>query len=134
MSLPLVLDASAAVHIVMRDAQAAPLIQHLREAPVVLAPRVLAAETGNALWKYQRSGALAPEEAHNRLSEALTLADRFEPDEELIHEALFEAGHRDHPVYDLLYLTLARRHGAGVLTRDHRLAELAQVLGITVPE
>jgi predicted nucleic acid-binding protein len=118
----------------MRDASAVQLIHHLREAPVVLAPRLLAAETGNALWKYLRSGSLDPAEAPNRLSEALTLADRFEPDEALIHEALFEAKRWGHPVYDLLYLTLARRHGASLLTQDQRLAGFARELGITVPE
>lgn len=129
---PIVVDASAAVHVVMRDTQAVPLIHSLEAAPLVLAPRLFAAETTNALWKYLRYGYLAPEEAQTRLAEVLSLADQFEPDENLVHEALLEAGHREHPVYDLLYIVLARRYGAALLTQDNRLATVAEAVGIHV--
>ncbi|MFP4563819.1 MAG: hypothetical protein ACLFRY_10990 [Spirochaetia bacterium] len=36
------------------------------------------------------------------------------------------------PVYDMLYLTLARRTGSLLLTMDQRLAESARDAGVTV--
>ena len=59
----------------------------------------------------------------------LGLVDQFEPDRELQVEALALACHLDHPVYDCLYLALARREAARILTADQRLQRLAnQVL------
>jgi predicted nucleic acid-binding protein len=40
-------------------------------------------------------------------------------------EALALACHLDHPVYDCLYLALARREAAQLLTADQRLEKLA---------
>jgi predicted nucleic acid-binding protein len=37
-----------------------------------------------------------------------------------------------HPVYDTLYLVLARRNNAVLLTQDRRLAELGRLLDIEV--
>ena len=74
----------------------------------------LLTEVANALWKLQRSG---------------SLVDQFEPYRELQVEALALACHLDHPVYDCLYLALARREAARNLTADQRLQRLAnQVL------
>ena len=41
-------------------------------------------------------------------------------------EALALACHLNHPVYDCLYLALARREAAAVLTADKRLMALAE--------
>jgi len=43
-----------------------------------------------------------------RLSRAAELVDRIEPDRHLQVEALALACHLDHPVYDCLYLAMAR--------------------------
>jgi len=55
--------------------------------------------------------------------------DHIEPDRHLQVEALALACHLDHPVYDCLYLALARREAALLLTADQKLMTLAtQVL------
>jgi predicted nucleic acid-binding protein len=41
-------------------------------------------------------------------------------------EALALATHLDHPLYDCLYLVLARREVASLLSADRRLLELAK--------
>jgi predicted nucleic acid-binding protein len=128
----LVLDASAAVRVVMRAEDAAGLLAVLAGADVVAAPRLFASEVANSLWKYTRAGALAVETALGRYEEAMGLVDDLTPDDELATEALAEAAHHGHPVYDLLYAILARRHGCSVLTRDERLANLLGVMGIPV--
>jgi predicted nucleic acid-binding protein len=53
-------------------------------------------------------------------------------DGELVTEAIAEACRRNHPVHDLLYAVLARRHGAAVLTLDARLSGLLAQMAIPV--
>ena len=60
-----------------------------------------------------------------RLSRAVELVDVIEPDRQLQAEALALACHLDHPVYDCLYLALARREAAVLVTADQRLQQLA---------
>ena len=59
------------------------------------------------------------------LADAADLVDQIEPDRHLQVEALALACHLNHPVYDCLYLALARREAAFLLTADQRLQRLA---------
>ena len=47
-----VLDASAALHVVMRLPTAEPVIDKLEQANFVLVPQLCFSEAANALWKY----------------------------------------------------------------------------------
>lgn len=125
----LVLDASAAVRTIEGLQEAEPLRQAIAKADLVLAPELMLTEVANALWRLQRSGQLDPETVHDLLRQAELLVDRVEPDRHLHGEALALACHLDHPVYDCLYLALARREAANLLSTDRRLLEMAtQVL------
>jgi predicted nucleic acid-binding protein len=126
----LVLDASAAVRLVMRAELAEQLLAHIAAAAAVIAPSLYASEVANALWKYVQAGTLGIEAALDRYAEAINLIDDFTPDLELTTEALAEAVRYGHPVYDLLYAILARRTGCGILTLDRRLATLLGHIGI----
>ena len=128
----LVLDASAALHLVLGLQDAGDLAERLERASVVMVPELYCSEVANGLWKYVNAGHVSIDEALSRLDEALGLADSFVPDRTLTVEALAEATARRHPVYDLLYIVLARRHGARVLTLDGRLSKLAAEMGIGV--
>jgi predicted nucleic acid-binding protein len=121
----LVLDASAAVHVVMRTDQAAGLIGALEGGEIVLAPSLFHSEVSNTLWKYVRAGVIDKQTALTRLEEARGLVDTFELDEQLATEALSQAILHDHPVYDLLYVVLAMRFGARLLSADGKLLKLA---------
>jgi len=92
---------------------------------LVLAPELMLTEVANAIWKLQRAGQLKLIEPHALLADALELVDQIEPDRHLQVEALALACHLDHPVYDCLYLALARREAAVLLTADRRLQQLA---------
>ena len=127
-----VLDASAAVRLVMRMEGAAVIADRLEAASLVLAPNLFHTEVANALWKYVRAGQLSPELALRRLDEAGELIDGQGQDQELLTEALATACQQDHPVYDLLYVILARRNAANLLTRDRRLGDLATRLGVAL--
>jgi predicted nucleic acid-binding protein len=125
-----VLDASAAVRMVNRDATVGGVLARLEAASLVIAPRLFASEVASALWKYVRAGALSSADAGSRLQDALMLVDSFDSDESLAAEALAEAVRCGHPPYDLVYLVLARRHGACLLTADAKAAALAAELGL----
>jgi predicted nucleic acid-binding protein len=121
----LVLDASAVVRIIEGAEQAANFQEAVLNADLVLAPELMLTEVANALWRLQRAGQLAADELQQRLSRASELVDVIEPDRHLQVEALALACHLDHPVYDCVYLDLAWREAAALLTADQRLQQLA---------
>lgn len=120
-----VLDAPAALNVVMRTDQAAGFIAALEGSEVVMAPSLFHSEVSNTLWKYVRAGVIDKQAALTRLDEARGLVDTFEPDDQLATEALSQAILHDHPVYDLLYVVLAMRFGARLLSADGKLLKLA---------
>ena len=121
----IVLDASAAANIILRTDLAPALIERLGQGRLVIAPSLFHSEIANTLGKYVRCGDLSKDTALARYAEAVGLVDAFEADEALATEALSAAIRYNHPVYDLLYVILARRHGCRVLTVDKRLITLA---------
>jgi len=125
----LVLDASVVVRIIEGSPQTAAFQQAVLDAELVLAPELMLTEVSNALWRLQRAGQLQVEGLQQCLSRGAALVDHIEPDRHLQVEALALACHLDHPVYDCLYLALARREAAVLLTADQKLMALAtQVL------
>ncbi len=93
------------------------------------APELLLAEAGNVLLRKARRGELAEAEADAMRAAMLTLPIRFNAHGPLIQPALALAGIHRLSVYDALYLVLALRHGARLLTRDELLAGVAGRLG-----
>ena len=120
-----VLDASAALRLITHDPAAADCRHQLQDAALVLAPELMLTEVANALWKLQRAGALDGLDPQVLLADARDLVDQIEPDRTLQVEALALACHLNHPVYDCLYLALARREAARLLSADQRLLALA---------
>jgi predicted nucleic acid-binding protein len=92
-----VLDASAAVRLIIGDPAAADLAELIRNAPLVLAPELMLTEVANTLWKLQRAEQLLGLEPQQLLLDAHDLVDRVEPDRHLHAEALALAWHLDHP-------------------------------------
>jgi predicted nucleic acid-binding protein len=121
----IVVDASAVVRIIEGAEAAAPLQEAVLKADLVLAPELMLTEVANALWRLQRAGQLEVDGLQRRLIRAVELVDVIEPDRHLQAEALALACHLDHPVYDCLYLALARREAAVLVTADQRLQQLA---------
>ena len=121
----LVLDASAVVRIIEGAESSTPFQEAVLKADLVLAPELMLTEVANALWRLQRGGHLKVDGLQRHLSRAADLVDVIEPDRHLQAEALALACHLDHPVYDCLYLALARREAAVLLTADQRLQQLA---------
>jgi predicted nucleic acid-binding protein len=126
MALACVLDASAAVRLILADPAAADLAERVGGAALVLAPELMLTELANTLWKLQRAQRLNDLDPQELLAEARELVDRLEPDRHLQAEALALACHLNHPVYDCLYLALARREAASLISSDRRLNALAE--------
>jgi predicted nucleic acid-binding protein len=126
MALACVLDASAAVRLILADPAAADLAERVGGAALVLAPELMLTELANTLWKLQRADRLNDLDPQELLAEARELVDRLEPDRHLEAEALALACHLNHPVYDCLYLALARREAASLISSDRRLNALAE--------
>ncbi len=126
MALACVLDASAAVRLILGDPAAAAVAEQIREAALVMAPELMLSEVANTLWKLQRADHLADLDPQQLLADARDLVDRVEPDRHLQAEALALACHHNHPVYDCLYLALARREAAILISMDRRLQQLAE--------
>jgi len=126
MALACVLDASAAVRLILADPAAADLAERVGGAALVLAPELMLTELANTLWKLQRADRLNDLDPQELLAEARELVDRLEPDRHLQAEALALACHLNHPVYDCLYLALARPEAASLISSDRRLNALAE--------
>jgi predicted nucleic acid-binding protein len=126
MALACVLDASAAVRLILADPAAADLAERVGGAALVLAPELMLSELANTLWKLQRADRLNDLDPQELLAEARELVDRLEPDRHLPAEALALVCHLNHPVYDCLYLALARREAASLISSDRRLNALAE--------
>ena len=130
--MTIVLDASAVIGVVLIMPDSIRHAKILEEADLVVAPDLFVAEVCNTMWKYRRANLLSSRECESALEHALGLADRLESSQDLYREAFALAERHDHPVYDTLYLVLARRNNALLLTRDRRLAELARKLEIAL--
>jgi len=126
MALACVLDASAAVRLILADPAAADLAERVGGAALVLAPELMLSELANTLWKLRRADRLNDLDPQELLAEARELVDRLEPDRHLQAEALALACHLNHPVYDCLYLALARREAASLISSDRRMNALAE--------
>jgi predicted nucleic acid-binding protein len=127
-----VIDASAAVGIVLAQPGTELFSPLLEQAALVIAPDLFVAEVGNTLWKYRKASLLPMARCEQALEQAMGLPDRIEPSSTLHLEAFALACRHHHPVYDTLYLVLARRNNATLLTLDRRLAKLAGKLEIEV--
>lgn len=121
-----VLEASAAVEIVLGHASGPRMAGMVGDAASVCAPHLYVAEVANAFWKYHRFEGLSREVCEKAVRRAIELPDRYWDDRDLQAEALAMACSGRRPVYDMLYLVLARRQGAVLLTADRALRDFAR--------
>ncbi|MBN2012940.1 type II toxin-antitoxin system VapC family toxin [candidate division KSB1 bacterium] len=120
-----VVDPSVAVEIVLDKAQATYYSEILSDAEWVIAPDLFISEVTNVFWKYNRFENLPLEICEESLSASLKLIDDFIHAKNLYQEALSFACATSHPVYDIMYLVLTRRHSGYLLTLDKQMIQLA---------
>lgn len=90
------------------------------DSPVIV-PDTLWAELANVFWQWSRRYELDPELTSELMEDAEALTDHVVTCESLWRPALALAIEHDHPVYDTLFVALARREQTRVATFDRRL-------------
>ena len=128
----LVLDASAGIAVALDRPQGTAVSGALGAADIVFAPHLYLTEVANVVWKYIMQGQYGSQDALTITALAESLVDQFCDDSEILPTALTDAVELRHPVYDLLYLSLAKSVGAHLCTLDKRLANLATQTGVVV--
>jgi predicted nucleic acid-binding protein len=117
----IVLDASAAVEVLLQTAAGAPLTERLLEPTESLhAPHLLDVEVAQILRRFVRRGELAPDRARQAVEDLASL-----PLERYSHESVLSRvwDLRDNlTAYDAVYVALAEVLGATLLTRDTRIS------------
>jgi predicted nucleic acid-binding protein len=125
-----VVDASVAVKWFVPEVHSREAEVLLGPAHVLLAPDLLYAEVGNALWKKTRRGELRPDEARLVLGGLRRVALQLTPTHVLVEAALDVALRADCTVYDGVYLALAVHHDCPLVTADRRLRALTAPRGL----
>lgn len=120
-----VLDASAAIEIVLHRSSAEKLSKYVMKTDWLIAPTLFIAEVTNSIWKYQKLAEFPYNLCENCLEQALQLPDDFIDELTLYREAFKLSCTLNHPVYDILYLITARRNNATLLTMDKKLIKIA---------
>jgi predicted nucleic acid-binding protein len=127
-----VLDASAALEIVLTGKRAALLAEQVEGAAWVIAPQLFLAEVSNAFWKYHHFHHLPLSRCEEALDDAVSLIDDFIDGKDLYREAFAQACLAERRVYDMFYLVLARRNNALLVTTDKGLTALASKYAVRV--
>ena len=84
------------------------------------APRLLASEIGNLLWRKAVNGSIDDHEAARLAAALLDMPLQWRDDERTCVEAVRIAVELGHPAYDCMYLALASLIGTQVVTADKR--------------
>lgn len=121
-----VVDASVAVKWFLPEPHADKARELLAGGHDLLAPDLLLPEFGSVIWKRVRASEITPEEASEVLGGLLKLPVSYHPSAPLITPALDIAVRSQRTVYDSLYLALALREKATMVTADLRLFNALQ--------
>ena len=116
----LVVDASVAVKWLVEEEHSDAADRLLDGNHELFAPRLMASEVGNALWRKVRMGELERSRAGALAAAISEMAVRWTEDEEVGPDAVRLSLALNRPVYDCVYLALAHRLGATLVTADVR--------------
>lgn len=115
----LVTDTNAIGYLLLETAPHHLALKELFSRPCSLhAPASWEVEFANVLWLSTRARIITPQVAEWKLRLAAGLGVERVPIHELWHEGLALAIAEDHPVYDTLFVALARQLGAPLVTYD----------------
>ena len=115
-----VVDASVAVKLLVDEPDSDAARKLVASGRELHAPRLMASEVANALWRKARLGQVERADAGAALAWLPDMPVRWNDDETVSADAVRLALALDHPVYDCVYLALAHRIGATVVTADRR--------------
>jgi predicted nucleic acid-binding protein len=127
----IVVDSSALSKYFLKEEEWMEVKEHIERVSISL--EMALKEACNALWKRVRRGEVEEEVALNMVKaiaewEILKMADQ----RELMEEAFKVAVREELPLYDSLFIALAKMRGLPLLTSDERQAESASSEGVEV--
>ena len=128
----IVLDASAGIEIALNREKGKSLDELITKSSKVIASNLYKAEVANVIWKYVKAKLLDKEYAIKTLQLCERLVDEYIDISDNNEEAMLEGIRLNHSVYDLLYLVIARRTGAKLVTMDEKLKKIAIENGVDV--
>jgi predicted nucleic acid-binding protein len=126
----IVVDASVAIKWFVEEAETRSAVWLLEVSGALgqlVAPELLVLEGAAVLAKRARQGRVTADYPRRSLDKLRRLPIRLVPNPELLDHAVLLSEALRHPVYDCLYLALARRLDARLATFDNGLANLARV-------
>ncbi len=123
----LVVDASVAVKWLVEEEDSDAADRLLDGSHELFAPGLMASEVGNALWRKVRMGELERSHAGALAAAIPEMAVRWMRDDEVGPDAVRLSLALDRPVYDCVYLALAHRLGATLVTADIRFVNALAV-------
>jgi predicted nucleic acid-binding protein len=118
----LVVDASVAVKWLVEEEYSDTADSLLEERHELFAPRLMASEVGNVLWRKARMGEIERSRVGVLAAAIPEMAVSWTEDESVCPDAVRLSLALDRPVYDCVYLALAHRIGATLVTADTRFA------------
>ncbi len=118
----LVVDASVAVKWLVEEEHSGAAARLLEGSDEIFAPRLMASEVGNTLWRKVRLGQIERSRAGALAAAIPEFPVRWTEDEGVCADAVRLSLALDRPVYDCIYLALAHQLGATLVTADTRFA------------
>lgn len=98
----------------------------------ILVPDLFVSEVLNAIWLAEKTGAVARPEAEMRVKQFLASLTEFHfaDQSSYAQEAFLEAVAAKHPVYDMVYLAVAKAYAIPLVTADRKLYRIAETSGV----
>ena len=127
-----VLDSNAAIEIVLKRGKGNIFQELVENAEKTVSSDFFRIEVANVIKKYVLGKYIKKTESNKILDLAESLVDEFVPIKENRVEALNEAIRLNYSVYDMLYLSIARRMGATLVTLDRGLNMIAGKEGVDI--
>ena len=127
-----VLDANAAIEVILDRPKIKLIEPFIRDSEWVLSPEIFLAEVTNVFWKYNKLGILKRDFCEEGIEKTIQLVDHLESGTALYREAFDLSCKINLPVYDAFYLVLARRNSATLLSLDEKLNSAANLLDIRI--
>jgi predicted nucleic acid-binding protein len=118
-----VIDASVAICWFVRESATENANGLIAATTNLVAPSLMLAELANALWKKTRRGEIRADLAEAGMREIRRFVPQIVELPDLIRPAFALAHELGHPVYDCIYLALARRRDAPFVTLDRVMME-----------